>query len=114
MTNEDRDTGRGAAPPRRFGQWPDLVIPDDFDEPLPPGETEAWEAPDPAAPSDSGALKEDWPIDDLDDWPFDDPSIDVAALRKSLLEAEADLAAGRTFSEEDIRARYGLRRSDAD
>lgn len=61
-----------------------------------------------------GALKEEWPIDDLDDCPFDDPSIDGAALYKSLLQSEADRAAGRTFCEEDIRARYGLPRSDAD
>ncbi len=111
VTSEDGDTGPKRTPPRRFGQLPDLAITDDFDEPLLPDEIEAWETPDdPASPADSGALKEEWPIDDLDDWPFDDPSIDVAALHKSLLESEADLAAGRTFSEEDIRARYGLPR----
>ena len=111
MTSEDGDTGPKRTPPRRFGQLPDLAITDDFDEPLLPDEIEAWETPDdPASPADSGALKEEWTIDDLDDWPFDDPSIDVAALHKSLLESEADLAAGRTFSEEDIRARYGLPR----
>lgn len=50
----------------------------------------------------------DWPVDDLDDWPFDDPSVDVARLRESLREADADVAAGRTFGEDEIRARYGL------
>ena len=65
-------------PPRRFGQLPDLVVPDDFDEPLP---------------------DEDWPIDETD-------------LREAVLESEADIAAGRTFGEEEIRARYGLPRSD--
>ncbi|RDH74297.1 hypothetical protein DVS77_32400 [Mycolicibacterium moriokaense] len=90
VTNEGADTGFGRAVPNRFGQLPD-----------------------PASQDDSGALEE-WPIDDLDDWPFDDPAIDVAALQKSLLEAEADLAAGRTFSAEDIRARYGLPRLDAE
>ena len=86
VTSEDGDTGPKRTPPRRFGQLPDLAITDDFDEPLLPDEIEAWETPDdPASPADSGALKEEWPIDDLDDWPFDDPSIDVAALHKSLL-----------------------------
>lgn len=37
------------------------------------------------------------------DWP-----IDAADLRESLLEAEADRVAGRTFSADEIRARYGL------
>lgn len=37
------------------------------------------------------------------DWP-----IDTRALRESLLEAEADRVAGRTFSAEEVRARYGL------
>ena len=29
--------------PRRFGQLPNLVVPDDFDEPLPEAELAAWE-----------------------------------------------------------------------
>ena len=34
-----------AQPVRRtFGQLPTLVVPDDFDEPLPDAEIEAWEA----------------------------------------------------------------------
>lgn len=111
MTSEDGDTGPKRTPPRRFGQLPDLAITDDFDEPLLPDEIEAWETPTARKPpSGQRCTQEEWPIDDLDDWPFDDPSIDVAALHKSLLESEADLAAGRTFSEEDIRARYGLPR----
>lgn len=36
-------------------------------------------------------------------WP-----IDTTDLRESLLEAEADRVAGRTFSAEEVRARYGL------
>ncbi|OMC37025.1 prevent-host-death protein [Mycobacterium sp. GA-1841] len=28
---------------RTFGQLPDFDIPEDFDEPLPPGELEAWD-----------------------------------------------------------------------
>ena len=30
--------------PRRFGQLPALVVPDDFDEPLPEAEIAAWES----------------------------------------------------------------------
>ena len=30
--------------PRKFGQLPALVVPDDFDEPLPEAEIAAWEA----------------------------------------------------------------------
>ena len=67
----------------------DLGVPEDCDEPSP---------------------EEDWPINDLDDWPFDDPSVDVARLRESLMESEADIAAGRTFGEDEIRTRYGLPR----
>lgn len=29
--------------PRRFGQLPGLLVPDDFDEPLPESELAAWE-----------------------------------------------------------------------
>jgi prevent-host-death family protein len=32
--------------PRRFGQLPNLVIPSDFDEPLPAAELDAWEGAD--------------------------------------------------------------------
>lgn len=79
------------ASPRRFGQLPDLAVPDDFDKPLP---------------------EDGWPSDDLDDWPFDAPSVDVARLRESLRSSEADVAAGRTFGEDEIRARYGVQQSD--
>ena len=95
MTNESGETGSEPtlrASHRQFGQRPDFGVRDDVDEPLP---------------------ADDWPVDDLDDWPFDDPSVDVARLRESLIESEADLAAGRTFGEDEIRARYGLRRSHA-
>ncbi|MFN8090395.1 MAG: hypothetical protein U0R81_15745 [Mycobacterium sp.] len=47
---------------------------------------------------------------EFDDWPFDDPSVDVARLRESLMQSEADIAAGRTFGEDEIRTRYGLPR----
>lgn len=30
--------------PRRFGQLPNLIVPDNFDEPLPEAELDAWEA----------------------------------------------------------------------
>ncbi|MFL0289156.1 hypothetical protein ACJH6H_28360 [Mycobacterium sp. SMC-21] len=47
----------------------------------------------------------------------DDPETDfwlaVPGFRESLLEAEADIAAGRTFGEEEIRARYELTPRDA-
>lgn len=33
-----------AATPRRFGQLPNLVVPDDFDDALPDDELAAWEA----------------------------------------------------------------------
>ncbi|MDA2893353.1 hypothetical protein PDG61_20735 [Mycolicibacterium sp. BiH015] len=42
---------------------------------------------------------------ELDDWP-----INGADLRESLRESEADIAAGRTFGEDEIRARYGVPR----
>lgn len=32
--------------PRRFGQMPNLVVPNDFDEPLPASELAAWEGAD--------------------------------------------------------------------
>jgi hypothetical protein len=34
--------------------------------------------------------------------------VSVPGLRESLAEADADYAAGRTFGEQEIRARYGL------
>lgn len=104
VTSDGGDIGAkgplSATPPRHFGQLPDLAVPDDFDEPLPPGEAAVWEAPDPAA-QDTGAALDD------DDWP-----IDVEDLREALQESEADIAAGRTVSEDQIRARYGIPRSD--
>lgn len=41
--------------PRRFGQLPDVAIPNDFDEPLPATEAAVWEAPDPTAQEASAA-----------------------------------------------------------
>jgi prevent-host-death family protein len=32
--------------PRRFGQLPNLTVPDDFDEPLPDSELAGWESTD--------------------------------------------------------------------
>ena len=32
--------------PRRFGQMPNLVVPNDFDEPLPESELARWESSD--------------------------------------------------------------------
>ena len=78
MTSEGGETGSEPTSPRRFGQLPDLVVPDDVDEPLP---------------------EDDWPIA-------------VEHLSEALRESEADIAAGRTFSEQEIRARYGFPRSD--
>jgi hypothetical protein len=34
--------------------------------------------------------------------------LSIPGIRESLIEAEADYAAGRTFSEEEIRAEFGL------
>lgn len=68
----------------------------------------------PASPRHFGQLPDSDISDDFDETsPEDDWPIDVEALREALREAEADLAAGRTFGEDDIRARYGLRRSHA-
>lgn len=78
VTSEGGETGSESTSPRRFGQLPDLVVPDDVDEPLP---------------------EDDWPID-------------VEDLSEALRESEADIAAGRTLSGEEIRARYGLPGSD--
>lgn len=71
MTSEDGDAGSELplplTPPRRFGQLPDLAVPDDFDEPLPPTEAAVWEGPDPADEDISAALDDDdWPIDEAD------------------------------------------------
>ena len=91
VRSEGGDTGSEAsmpASPRRFGQLPSIAVPDDVDTPLP---------------------EDDWPREDLDD---DDPSVDVARLRESLMSSEADVAAGRTFGEDEIRARYGVRQSN--
>lgn len=104
MTSDDGDAGSELSlpptPPRRFGQLPDLAVPDDFDEPLPPTEAAVWEGPDPADEDTSAALDDD------------DRPIDEADLREALQESEADPAAGSTFSEDDIRARYGIPRPD--
>lgn len=93
MTSEDGDAGSELplphTPPRRFGQLPDLAVPDDFDEPLPPTEAAVWEGPDPADEDTSAAL-------DDDDWP-----IGEADLRKALQGSDADPAASSTFSEDD-------------
>ncbi|MBN7297564.1 hypothetical protein PP568_25285 [Mycobacteroides abscessus] len=91
MTEENADNGLvrgGPCSPTPVRHRSDLGVPDGCDEP----------------PED------DWPIDDLDDWPFADPAVDVARLRESLRESEADIAAGRTFGEDEIRTRYGLPR----
>ena len=54
MTNEGGDdTGLEPTSPRRFGQLPDLGVPDDFDEPLPQSEVAVWEASDTSAQGDS-------------------------------------------------------------
>lgn len=103
VANEGSVTGSGNTSPRHFGQLPELVISDDFDQPLPQDEAAFWDGPDLAAQNDSGAGEE------LDDWP-----VDVADLRGPLLEAESDLPAGRAVSGKDIRTRYGLPGSSAD
>jgi hypothetical protein len=47
-------------------------------------------------------LANDDPDDDTDFW------LSIPGFRESLIEAEADYAAGRTVGEEEIRARFGL------
>lgn len=105
MTSDGGDIGANGplspSRPRHFGQLPDLAVPDDFDEPLPPSEAAMWEVPE-SADQEAG----DAALDD-DDWPMD-----VEELRKVLQKSEADIAAGRTVSEDEIRARYGIPRSD--
>ncbi|WP_244438404.1 hypothetical protein [Mycolicibacterium septicum] len=71
MTSEDGNAGSELSlpptPPRRFGQLPELAIPGDFDEPLPPTEVAVWEEPDPADEDISAALDDDdWPINEAD------------------------------------------------
>ena len=85
VTEESSDTGvvQGRCSPAPVRQRPDLGIPDDRDEP---------------------SAEDDWPVDDLDDWPFDDPSVDVARLRETLREADADIAAGRAMSSAPLPA----------
>jgi hypothetical protein len=87
---EDDGGVRDRSSPALPRQRPDLGAPNDCDEP--------------------SLDEDDWPIDDLDDWPFDDPSVDIARLRESLMESEADIAAGRTFGEDEIRTDCGLPR----
>jgi hypothetical protein len=53
----------------------------------------------------------DQPADDEDD--DTDFWLAIPGFRESLIEAEADYAAGRTFGEEEIRARFGLAPRDA-
>ncbi|WP_162563571.1 hypothetical protein [Mycolicibacterium mucogenicum] len=46
MTDERSDGAEGGAPrdrPREFRQLPNLVVPQDFDAPLPESEYTAWE-----------------------------------------------------------------------
>ena len=45
MAEENSGIEGRATPPRHFTQRIDIVIPADFDDPLPPDEIEAWEAP---------------------------------------------------------------------
>lgn len=90
VTEDDGGTGgvdRSSPAPLRQRPAPGAL--DDRDEPSP---------------------EDDWSIDDLEDWPFADPSVDVARLWESLIESEADIAAGRTFGEDEIRTDYGLPR----
>ncbi len=49
-------------------------------------------------PSAIGEIDED----DTDFW------LATPGFRESLIEAEADIAAGRTYSAEEVRARFGL------
>jgi len=76
MTIEGRDVGSTPITPRRFGQLPKLVVPDDFDEPLPPAEAAVWEEPG-SASGDASAAADDWPVD-------------VEHLRDALRESEGD------------------------
>ena len=49
-------------------------------------------------------------VTDTADRPADDDTdfwLSVPGFRESLIEAEADYAAGRTFSEEEIRTKFG-------
>lgn len=61
VTTEGGDTGsKRSRPPRRFGQLPGLVVPDDFDEPL---------------------ADEDWPIEEADCRAVLESEADIAADR---------------------------------
>jgi PHD/YefM family antitoxin component YafN of YafNO toxin-antitoxin module len=55
--------------------------------------------------------KADRSADDDDETDF---WLSVPGIRESLIEAEADYAAGRTFSEDEIRAQFGLPPREAD
>lgn len=104
VTSDGGDIGSkgplSPTPPRQFGQLPDLAVPDDFDEPLPPSEAAVWEAPDSAAQHADTALDDAWLA-----WPIDEADLLDDALGKS----EADNgAANSTFSKEEA----GLPRSD--
>ncbi len=55
----------------------------------------------------TGTADESTTGDDTDFW------LAIPGFRESLVEAEADYAAGRTFGEEEIRARFGLSPGDA-
>ena len=51
ITSHDQPVARlvpVTAVPRRFGQLPNLVVPNNFDEPLPAAELAAWEGIDEA------------------------------------------------------------------
>lgn len=48
---------------RRFGQLPGLVVPADFDEPLPKTEVAAWEAPARGDAQDTGGACEELDAD---------------------------------------------------
>jgi hypothetical protein len=55
--------------------------------------------------------KADWSAYDDDETDF---WLSVPGIRESLIEAEADYAAGRTFNEEEIRTQFGLPPREAD
>jgi hypothetical protein len=56
--------------------------------------------------------KADRPADDDDD--DADFWLSIPGFRESLIEAEADYAAGHTFSGEELRTKFGLPARDAD
>ena len=78
------------------------------------GGTGVWDRSSPAPPRqrpDLGAPDDcDEPSLDKDDWPFDDPSVDVARLRESLKESEADIDSETANGERrSARDRYTAR-----